>query len=452
MVTQKQRKRALAYSNLDAGFFSAMVGFGESVFQLFAIFLKASPIQLGLLASIPQMIGAINQIFSRNYLSLFKTRKALVLSAVLLQSLAFLPLALTYFFTKDFWYMFIFVSIYWTAGMVATPAWTSWIGDLVPKKIRGTYFGKRNARAGAISFATMLIASLFLWYLEANPFIAFAILFIVASSMRLISGLFLSLQFEPEYKIVKERPISLKEFTKRANLKNYGIYIILGSMMNFFVFIAAPFFILYKKETALLSAGMILVSQSFFILAKCIFVPAWGSLCDKYGSNKIFRFATIAVGIVPLLFFGPKNILYICLIEFISGFVWASYEISSANFIFEMVPKEKRITMLSYFHFFNSFAMVVGSILGSLLMTISWMNPYILVFSLSAAGRLFVGIMFAPRLKEVRAVEDISYKRLIYGAISTSLHSSGIGDFKLPRISKQSNKLKDIPKKYTLRT
>ncbi|HLC98962.1 MAG TPA: MFS transporter, partial [Candidatus Nanoarchaeia archaeon] len=62
-VEDKIRK-SLKYSIMDGAFYSAMVGFGESFFSAFAIFLKASNLQIGLLGSLPIALGSVSQLYS----------------------------------------------------------------------------------------------------------------------------------------------------------------------------------------------------------------------------------------------------------------------------------------------------------------------------------------------------------------------------------------------------
>ena len=78
---------------------------------------------------------AFLQIFSNKLIRTFKSRKLLVCTAALIQSLMYILVALTFFFGKFSVYaLIIFVSFYYMLGMALNPAWTSWMGDLVNEK------------------------------------------------------------------------------------------------------------------------------------------------------------------------------------------------------------------------------------------------------------------------------------------------------------------------------
>ena len=76
-AVEKKIKKSLLYSVFDGSFHSAMVGFGESFFSAFAVFLKASTTQIGLLGSLPQTLGSLSQLLSSYFIRLFKSRSLL---------------------------------------------------------------------------------------------------------------------------------------------------------------------------------------------------------------------------------------------------------------------------------------------------------------------------------------------------------------------------------------
>jgi len=138
----KTIEKSLLYSILDRTFYSAMVGFGESFFSAFAIFLKANDLHLGLLTSLPRVLGSLSQLYSNRLLGLFRSRKNLICFSVLLQGLMYIPITLAFFFgTYKVIHLIIFVCLYSILGMILDLSWNSWMGDLVEESRRGTYFG-----------------------------------------------------------------------------------------------------------------------------------------------------------------------------------------------------------------------------------------------------------------------------------------------------------------------
>ena len=126
ILLEKNINKSLRYSIKDGIFHSAMVGFGESFFSAFAVFLKANNLQLGLIGSLPQTLGSLSQLFTNKIMDFFKSRKKVVCLGVLLQALTYLPIALLFMFDKfKIAYLLFFISIYWIFGTILSPAWNS---------------------------------------------------------------------------------------------------------------------------------------------------------------------------------------------------------------------------------------------------------------------------------------------------------------------------------------
>lgn len=138
--------RSLSYAVKDGVYYSIMAGIGESYISPFAIFLKATNSQIAFLASIPPLLGALVQLISVNILNQIKDRMTVILTGVIAQALTWIPIFLLPFLFKPYapYLLIISVTAYFTFGNLATPAWNSLMGDIVPEKTRSSYFGYRN--------------------------------------------------------------------------------------------------------------------------------------------------------------------------------------------------------------------------------------------------------------------------------------------------------------------
>ena len=363
-----------------------------------------------------------------------------VLVGASLQGLVLLFLPFAYLFEVGaFWYVLFFICMYWISGMIVGPAWTSWIGDVVPGDIRGTYFGKRNAVSGIVAVVSMIISAVILSYYAVSPSYAFTILFLLAFAMRAVSVYFLSRQYEPASSTSAHSPISFREFLKEADMKNYGMFMALSCFMNFCVFLSAPFFAPYMHSSLSMSFTLITFLLAVATLSKCLFMPLWGKMSDQYGSRKVFSLCAYLMPMVPLLWLVSPSMGWLIFAQIFSGLIWSGYEISSSNFIFEMVPKSKRITCTSYINMINSASILLGGVIGGLI--ILWFpqnmwNAYLFVFLLSGVLRYGVVFTFVRHLKEVRTVTSISYHRLLFTTFASALPTAGITQFVIPRLPK----------------
>ena len=116
-------RRSLRYSLYDSASYSVMAGAAEGYFQAFAVFLKASVFQVGLVSTLPLSVASLLLLASRRMLALARTRKRLTVGAGILRSALFVPLALVPFMGPGrFWYLLLLVCLYFTFIYMPTPA------------------------------------------------------------------------------------------------------------------------------------------------------------------------------------------------------------------------------------------------------------------------------------------------------------------------------------------
>ena len=418
-------KKSLRYSVIDASFHSAMVGFGESFFSAFAVFLKASNLELGLLSSLPRALGSLVQLFSEKLLNLFKSRKAFVCTSVLLQALMYIPIALTFFFgTLKIYHLLLFTSLYFIFGMISSSAWTSWMGDLVSGHERGRYFSKRNSQAGFISFVSLLIAGYILqnFVKDTNTqYIGFAIIFTLAFISRLISLSYLLKKYEPKFIPEKEDGIGLINFIKNSTTKDYGTFVLFLCLMNFSIYLAAPYFaayMLYDLHLSYLEYTLLIAAAT---ISKYFAMPIWGKATDQYGTKKVLSLSGFLMPAIAILWLFSGNIFYLMIVQIYSGFAWAGFEIASFNFFFDTIIPQKRSKYISYSNVLNGVALFIGAMIGGLVVkyNIFFTSKYYMVFLLSGIFRYVASFIFIPKLKEVREVDKISYKDLFFQVVTT---------------------------------
>src|SRR5215471_19830273 len=86
--------RSLRHSIFDGITYSVMTGGAESYFSAFAIFLKATTSQIGLLASLPPLLASFTQILSAWLGRRTGHRKQIIVFGALAQATTLIPLTL----------------------------------------------------------------------------------------------------------------------------------------------------------------------------------------------------------------------------------------------------------------------------------------------------------------------------------------------------------------------
>src|SRR5262245_39784962 len=97
-----------------------------------AIFLGATGITVGLLSTLPQVIGDLSQLATSSLVKFLGSRKRLVLFGIAGQAVCLFGIIILVLRPWQGLVVFLILSIlYWSAWIVITPAWQSWMGDLV---------------------------------------------------------------------------------------------------------------------------------------------------------------------------------------------------------------------------------------------------------------------------------------------------------------------------------
>ncbi len=421
------KEKGKKYSLKDGASYSVMDGMGLRYITPYALSMGLSNKLIGIIEVLPTLIANITRIFlHKSYHK--NSRKKMALPFVFIQAFFWIPLLLvgfSYFFLElKFSYaallLIISYSVIIISGLIVSPAWTSWMQDLVETK-RGEYFGKRSKINGIVVILSMLSAGMILDYFKGERvFFGFVILFGLASIGRYFSFYFLKKQYEPTPVRDEKAYFSFIQFIKKMSSNNFGRFVIFTALVSFGVAIASPFFAVYMlKELNLSYLSFTLINLSS-LLSPILFLSFIGKRIDRIGTVRVMKISGFLISFVPLLwilsifltnFPSWFLITYLIIVEFFSGFVWASYNLSTSNFIYDAVTKQKIILCFTYFGFINSIGSFLGGFIGGQISSSSsfslfGLSAILSVFLISFVLRVLPALLVAPKLKEVRPIDS----------------------------------------------
>ncbi len=398
----------------------------------YALLLGASNKIIGFLTSIPQIASAIIQLFSLRILGGKISRKKLSFWGALLQAIFWLPII-----SLEFFYFVLnkrgpmipialigFYTILVAAGSIFAPAWSSWMKDLVDEKTRGSYFGKRNRIVGFASLSSMVVAGYLLdVFKKINAYSGFLLIFSIAMISRFISAFLLKQQHEPPFKSHKSYYFTLWEFIRIMPQSNFGRFTAFVNLFTFSVSIASPFFAVYMLKYLKLSYLQFTLVNFASSIASLLSMPLWGKLGDRYGNLKIVKTTSSLIPLVPAMWalttFVKSNFVFfiLLLIELYSGFLWAGYNLSSSNFVYDAVTRQKLPICVTYYNILNAVMTFIGATIGGFLASYNILRNIsagniIQVFIISAIFRFLSAIIILPHVKEVKKVEMLQLKKV----------------------------------------
>jgi MFS family permease len=411
---------------------AVMLGCGESYFNAFSIFLRASTLQVGLLATLPQLFGAIMQWLGALNLDRFRRRRLVIILGASTQAFTLLPIAFVPFlFGKgnlSIPFLLIVMMIYFGANGYVVPAWNSLIGDIVKPAERGLFFGHRNRLTGMGTFISLSLAGLILHLFEKAgiPEVGFLVVFSAAFIARLNSVRWLSRYYDPEFRVSPDQVFTFRQFLRRSPHSNFAKFVFFIGAINLGVAFSAPYFALYMLRDLDFSYVEYAIIIAVSTITQFLTFRYWGRLSDRFGNKKILNVCGWGVGLVPILWLFSSHILYLMVIQVFGGLVWSGFSLASANFIFDAVTPPKRARCVAYQGLVNGVLVFIGSLLGGYaaghlpqsldLGMWTWRPPFMLlmVFLISGIMRLAAAALFLPKFKEVRSVEAIGHGELVF--------------------------------------
>ncbi|NQV42891.1 MAG: MFS transporter [Candidatus Marinimicrobia bacterium] len=419
MTNDSRYTQALKHSISEGKWWSVMWGFGDSFLPAFAVLLKATTTQLGLLVSIPQLFAALIQLSAIRIESNQVSRKTMLIWMSLLQGIAWFTIFLVPWSTGSVPVLITLATLYAGLGAMGLPFFVSWMGDLVPEETRGTYFGSRNRIVGMTTFVALAVAGVILNVTSKyNAMLGFGLLFFIAGAARIYSARYFKLQYEPEIQLKSTDSYGIKDFVQGMGKSSFGMFTVFVSLMNVAVFISGPLMVAYWLQILEFSYLQMTVLMGGISVSSFLMISHWGKHIDEYGNRNILEVTSIIITLFPLLWYlihfadGPL-VFYLALsIQILGGLAWSGYNLTLGNYIYDAIDPGNRLRMTSYHNLFKGFGLVAGGLLAGFLSSIpvgnAWISSHLLpsgiMISLlvSSVARMLVIKVFMPRIHELR--------------------------------------------------
>lgn len=413
-------RRDLRASVSDGAAYSIMVGAGETYLPAFVLALGLGQVRSGLTATVPMLIGAVLQMAGPVLIrSLGSYRRWVVLCASL-QALGFVPLCLAAWFQWISWTVVVAAAaLYWGAGLASGPAWNTWMGRLVRRPIRATFFAWRTRICQAAVLLGLLGAGAVLEWAsgEGWTLAGFAVVFAGACGFRVISAVFIARQREPAIQPVwGDAPVSLKAIVARFG-RSDGRLLVYMLMVQTATHLAAPYFTPFMLKQLQLPYLSYVSLLAVAFLAKIAVLPMAGRLAHRLGARRLLWLG--GSGIVPLavLWNVSDSVPYLMSIQVLGGVAWGCYELATFLLLFEAIPDHERTSVLTSFNLANAAAVAIGSIVGGWLLTALGGDraAYLVLFAVSSGARalslpLLTRVVDLPRLPEWIALRPLAVR------------------------------------------
>ncbi|MEP6487611.1 MFS transporter [Microcoleus vaginatus GB2-A3] len=415
--------KALTTEGAFATVFYSIIG--GALLSNFLLDLGASTVEIGLLASIPQVtnllqpLGAYlgDRIKSRHWYSLviFGSSRLpwlLIVPGIWLVSssrmqprqLVLLTLAI------------ICLSNFMEA--LGRASFLSWMAVLVPDRLRGRYFGFRNSVVTLTNLIGVPLLGLAVSKWPGGSLSGFGVVLVVGVVFAILSLIFQFSITDVNPQLVHaadsdtDHGSPLKKvfsFFKDANFLRFLLY---SGLWSFAVNISAPFFNLYLLGDLNLDVSVVTLYNSLGAGANLLMLMFWGKLADRIGNRPLMITVGILVALTPLLWLEAGTTPFFLwawfpFLHIVGGATWAAIDLCSGNLMMSVTPLRNQSLYFAIAAAVPGITGAIGITVGGYVATLTDFGGLPTVFALSAVLRVLalLPLVFVHEQRSVRVSE-----------------------------------------------
>jgi len=373
-----------------------MVGIGESYLVADALRLGASVFQQGLVVTLPLLVGALGPLLALRLLVRLPHRRPLVLAGCWLQTCNWTGLALLdWLGLNDPTLLVLGACLHQVFGQLTGTAWTSWFGELVPARLRGRFFSRRNRWVYVSTCLGLLAGGALLQLLEPGAHAGgsgrgFAGLYVLAAVARLVSSAFLARTPEPSFAGLASPLKALGFLRTRSGTRALRTLLFSGSLY-LSVYVASPYFAPYMLRELSFPYWQYTLATLAIVVLKVVAVPAWGRAIDAHGAYACFALAALLTALVPLPWLWTTGLTWALFAQAFSGFSWAGYEVSTFALLLDTSRADTRPYLFAVQSLCHGLGQLLGGLLGAL--ALLELGDLRALFALSLLTRLTLALL-----------------------------------------------------------
>ena len=368
----KQIKSSLRISTVEGSWWAVMYGMVETYFGAFFEYLKYTSYEISILSTLPIFIGAVFQNLTGWFYDILRSRKTLLIILKCIQTITIPLILFAGYSSGNYFLLLAFICLYYALAMSQMSPWTSWMGYLVPGRLRGRYFGNRSQVVRIFMLISSLLAGAILnSYEESNTFNGFIIIFSLGMVANFGSIYYLNRQYEPEDTTDDEIiEIDSSNTNMDSGLKRFITY---DSLSEFSFHVSGPLMMVYwlrdLKFDYIELAILINVSQVLGLFS----MRYWGKRIDNNGSYSTIRFTSFCIGIFPMFWVGiyylPNELILAgsIIIASLASLMFSGRALALDNRLYEHMKNKKMIKVTSKRFFFRGLSIFIGGLIGGLL-------------------------------------------------------------------------------------
>ncbi|HEX8552537.1 MAG TPA: MFS transporter [Abditibacteriaceae bacterium] len=421
---------------------------GGAIYTAWVRQLSTNDVLFGTLAAALPFMSVLQVVAARLIEKHRKRKRQMIVNQLIGRTLwlvaALAPLAWIYFperFSKVQIVNLVFLCIA-TSGVfqaLSGPAFFSWMSDLVPERVRPTFFARRLQVGTLAAVGASVIGGLIADNFPHLPVYCVVLALAAVAGIVDIACFFrvaeppMMPRTDDEGNVVETPPFweSVREPLRDPAVRHFLLFV---SLLMAGYGLQGPFLWLHSLENLGLSKTITGVIVNIApLLGMAWSLTFWRSAIRSYGTRPVMRLNALGLVFIPLawLFAGRGEWISIAVITFLSGCMAGALELSNQTVLSGIAPNFPRPTLVALFSIAAGVSFAVASILGGVLAQFmrgyeweiggfSILNFHVL-FLCSMLVRVINAFVVAPRLYEPTSTPTIEAFKDILPELAQSL-------------------------------
>ncbi|NEU76539.1 MFS transporter [Hassallia byssoidea VB512170] len=396
---------ALTFESVLATIFYSIIG--GALLSNFLLELGAGPMEIGLLAAIPQMTNLLQPLgaYLVDRSSSFRWYFICIFVPSRLVWLILVPAIWLVTSSHITGHQVVQLTLGIILGTNIIEAfgrapWLGWTAVLVQERLRGRYFGFRNSILSLTNLVGVPLLGLAVSVCPGGTLKGYGAVLVLGIVLGLISQMCQFWMTDVNPQLLKVAGLDTSEpqpkkidfsFLKDDNFLKFVLYL---SIWCFAVNISAPFFNLYMLDNLDIDISVVTVYNALGTGANMLMLLLWGKLADRIGNRPLLLLVGVLVAVTPLLWLGTQTDqisfwVWLPLLHVLAGGTWAAIDLCTNNLMMAMAPLHNQSKYFAIAGAIAGIAGAVGIAVGSFLLTLPGVNNLLGLFVLSGFLRLF---------------------------------------------------------------
>lgn len=309
--TKRALRRSLRLSTTE-GVVAELVGACASggALTAWALYLGLSPVLVGSLGALP-FIAQLVQIPSAWLTHVHGSRRTALWTIGIARQLPLALAVLPWLPLSEAAQRAVLLAIAAAISLLSVAgnnAWTTWMGELVPDRIRGRYFGRRTAFCALGSTLGALAAGAALDHARpgAGAGVVLSLLALASCALGALTSLLLARQHEPRVRADASQPTigdaiaPWRDAIARRALTFHVAWAAAGG-------VAAAFYPIHMIANLRMGFARMALYNGAIAAARIVAAPLWGKALDRVGARPVLVACCFGLCLSPVLWLFPRE-------------------------------------------------------------------------------------------------------------------------------------------------